>query len=177
MQDPWNYVCISIYLNFSTQLKISVTVHVWKEGGWQSELDSITKSGHEAIFYSCWYLNYIKYAEDWIDFYRCDPGSFSSEFHFIMDEANDNSNFASFCREWNTIGAVQGWRCRHVEWICRWNEFNLKVMVGATWLLKQTLFTGLVGLPWENAYGARLQLLMWTIWGQEFLPTHVGFGR
>ncbi len=84
---------------FVFQLKNTVTVHVWKEGGWQSELDSITKSGHEAIFYSCWYLNYIKYAEDWIDFYRCDPGSFSSELHFLMDEANDNSNFAFFCRE------------------------------------------------------------------------------
>ncbi len=125
---------------FVFQLKNTVTVHVWKEGGWQSELDSITKSGHEAIFYSCWYLNYIKYAEDWIDFYRCDPGTFSSKWHFLMNGTNDNSNFVSLFREWNTIGAVQRWWCCHVEWICRRNEFNLKVMVGATWLLKQTHF-------------------------------------
>ncbi len=62
-----------------TKLRDTVRVHVWKRASWQMELDAITKSGHEAIFSSCWYLNYIKYAEDWIGFYWCDPGTFTSE--------------------------------------------------------------------------------------------------
>ncbi len=60
------------------QLKPSVTVNAWKYG-WTGELDAITKAGQPAVLTSCWYLNMIAYAEDWVPFYQCDPGSFTSK--------------------------------------------------------------------------------------------------
>nr|CDS29065.1 beta hexosaminidase subunit alpha [Hymenolepis microstoma] len=62
----------------SVKTNSSVVIHVWKGGAWKAELDAITRTGKEVIFSACWYLNYIRGGEDWIDFYRCDPGTFTN---------------------------------------------------------------------------------------------------
>lgn len=54
-------------------------IHVWKgindEPVYMRELASVVNSGYRALLSSCWYLNYIDYGQDWIKFYKCDPGA------------------------------------------------------------------------------------------------------
>ncbi|VDD95766.1 unnamed protein product [Enterobius vermicularis] len=68
----------------------NVIAHVWKGKNYaeiMSEMNSVTKAGHHAILSSCWYLNYIKYGNDWgyLEnsnlrlrgmYYQCDPTDF-----------------------------------------------------------------------------------------------------
>ncbi|VDN30617.1 unnamed protein product, partial [Dibothriocephalus latus] len=56
-----------------------VTVHVWIDSHWDTELRKITAAGHEAVFSACWYLNVIGYGEDWPKYYTCDPGTFTGK--------------------------------------------------------------------------------------------------
>uniref|UniRef100_A0A914VJP8 Beta-hexosaminidase A n=1 Tax=Plectus sambesii TaxID=2011161 RepID=A0A914VJP8_9BILA len=67
-----------------------VIAHVWKGDTYDdmlTEMEAVTKAGHYAIMSSCWYLNYIKYGNDWgyVDYplkinrgmyYECDPTGF-----------------------------------------------------------------------------------------------------
>lgn len=52
-------------------------VHVWKyindKPAYMAQLARVVNSGYNALLSSCWYLNYIDYAQDWIKFYQCDP--------------------------------------------------------------------------------------------------------
>ncbi|VDD80439.1 unnamed protein product [Mesocestoides corti] len=71
------YVWQEVFDN-KAELGRSVIINVWKSPFWRNELDLVTKSGREVVFSACWYLDYIKYAEDWIEYYRCDPASFTN---------------------------------------------------------------------------------------------------
>jgi len=57
-------------------------VHVWKNDPYPhgEELANITRQGYQAILSTCWYLNYISYGEDWMEYYRCDPHNFNGTF-------------------------------------------------------------------------------------------------
>ncbi|XP_070541931.1 beta-hexosaminidase subunit beta-like [Ptychodera flava] len=60
------------------QVEPDTLIHVWK-GGYQDELGSVTKAGHQTILSSPWYLNYVKdpYNQDWQNYYKVDPQNFS----------------------------------------------------------------------------------------------------
>lgn len=49
----------------------------------------VLESGHSALLSSCWYLNYIKYGSDWLNFYRCVPAinDYSNSSLFLGGEA------------------------------------------------------------------------------------------
>jgi len=62
------------------RVKPDTMVHVWM-GNTQAEIDTeinkVTQQGLRTILSSCWYLNYIKYGNNWEDYYACDPQHFS----------------------------------------------------------------------------------------------------
>ncbi|WP_411025177.1 family 20 glycosylhydrolase, partial [Salmonella sp. s54836] len=41
------------------------------------ELEAVTKAGYTAILSSCWYLDSLTTAPDWINYYNCDPHNFN----------------------------------------------------------------------------------------------------
>jgi len=63
---------------FDNGLKVNpnTVIDVWK-GGWQNELAAVTKTGLRAILSSPWYLNYISYGADWVNYYAVEPSDFS----------------------------------------------------------------------------------------------------
>jgi len=62
------------------KVKPDTVVHVWKSGSQaeiDTEMEAITKQNLRTILSSCWYLNNIKYGNNWEDYYACDPQHFS----------------------------------------------------------------------------------------------------
>lgn len=61
------------------KLSKDAIIHVWKNinnrSAYMSELKRVVSANYRALLSSCWYLNYIDYGQDWVKFYRCDPGS------------------------------------------------------------------------------------------------------
>jgi len=61
------------------QVKGDTVVHVWmgnSQAEIDAEIDKITKRKLRAVLSTCWYLNYIKYGNNWEDYYACDPHHF-----------------------------------------------------------------------------------------------------
>ncbi|CAF1287035.1 unnamed protein product [Rotaria sordida] len=57
-------------------VKADTVVDVWKEP-YPVELARVTKLGYRTLLSACWYLDYISYGQDWINYYKCDPHNFN----------------------------------------------------------------------------------------------------
>jgi len=72
--DADGRVCVCIV---GYQVQLDTVVEVWKPGGYQQELASVTASGLKAILSTPWYLDYINYGPDWKNYYTAEPLSFN----------------------------------------------------------------------------------------------------
>lgn len=57
-------------------VKPDTVVEVWKNP-YPDELAKVTQLGYPTILSSCWYLDYISYGADWVNYYSCDPYNFN----------------------------------------------------------------------------------------------------
>ncbi|XP_063151586.1 beta-hexosaminidase subunit beta isoform X1 [Candoia aspera] len=58
------------------KLQPDTIVEVWKSFLYYSELARVTKQGHQAILAAPWYLDLIRYGEDWKNYYSVEPLNF-----------------------------------------------------------------------------------------------------
>ena len=70
-----------MYYLFLNKVKPDTVVQVWK-GPWPAEMTAVTKYGYRTLLSTCWYLDYISYGADWIDYYNCDPQNFTGKEQF-----------------------------------------------------------------------------------------------
>ncbi|VVC33523.1 Hypothetical protein CINCED_3A023777 [Cinara cedri] len=56
------------------RLDPNVVVQIWKND-FNETLQKVLESGHPVLLSSCWYLNYIQYGANWMNYYSCDPSN------------------------------------------------------------------------------------------------------
>ncbi|GAB6025174.1 hypothetical protein CHUAL_010596 [Chamberlinius hualienensis] len=89
LPDVKNYIVWQEVFDDGCDIKPETVVHVWKDN-YETEMEAVTADGYKTILSSCWYLNYISYGSDWIQYYRCDPLSFTgnqSQYDLVMGGA------------------------------------------------------------------------------------------
>ena len=68
-----------LFLCAPGQIPKDAVVEIWKglPPAYAQELSSITKAGHRALLSAPWYINHIRYGQDWRDSYMVKPLNFS----------------------------------------------------------------------------------------------------
>ena len=51
-------------------MPLDTVIQIWK--GDAGDVERVTSAGMRAIFSTCWYLDHIRYGQDWDTYYRCE---------------------------------------------------------------------------------------------------------
>jgi len=77
----WSIVILLLFIHtFSRVYKIYMTFLK----AFPVSLLQVIKNGYPVLFFSCWYMNYIKYGTDWLNSYRCDPTAEVGDNHYFL---------------------------------------------------------------------------------------------
>ncbi|KAL5244270.1 hypothetical protein ACI65C_011680 [Semiaphis heraclei] len=108
------------------QLDPNVVVQVWKSDYNYSIVSEIMKCGHPVLFSSCWYVNYIEFGTDWLNFYRCNPTAVAGDNRLFL--GGEACMWGEFADETNLLPTTWPRTCAVAEvlWSHELNETEAK---------------------------------------------------
>jgi hexosaminidase len=121
-------------------------VDVWKGGNWPTTMGKVTEAGFHSVLSAPFYLNYISYGLDWVNYYNVEPTNFTCPSgskscdkslvggveQCMWAEFVDSTNFLS--RVWPRASAVaeRGWSPENTRDVSdaqkRIQEFRCKLL-------------------------------------------------
>mmetsp|Transcript_22987 Transcript_22987/g.53697 ORF Transcript_22987/g.53697 Transcript_22987/m.53697 type:complete len:538 (+) Transcript_22987:3-1616(+) len=74
-----SYMCWQEIFDNGVEIFPDTVVDVWKGGSWNETLARVTKAGFHSVLSAPFYLNYISYGDDWVNYYRVEPLDFTCD--------------------------------------------------------------------------------------------------
>lgn len=72
-----SYIVWQEIFDNGVQILPDTVVDVWKGGDWQDEMGKVTSAGFHSVLSAPFYLNYISYGLDWVNYYKIEPTNFT----------------------------------------------------------------------------------------------------
>ena len=144
-QQNTSYIIWQEIFDNGVDILPDTVVDVWKGNGWQDEMGRVTSAGFHSVLSAPFYLNYISYGLDWVNYYSVEPTNFTCPSNSACDkslvggveqcmwaEFVDATNFLP--RVWPRASAVaeRGWSQENVRDVnqaqVRIQEFRCKLI-------------------------------------------------
>ncbi|EGD79101.1 hypothetical protein PTSG_11831 [Salpingoeca rosetta] len=77
-QQGSSYICWQEIFDNGIKILPDTVVEVWKGNGWNDTMARVTKAGYHSVLSAPFYLNYISYGQDWVNYYKVEPTDFDA---------------------------------------------------------------------------------------------------